>query len=61
MDKQKTSKYLEDFLYANVDEIKSLKYRYPQVAKAIVETLIIVDKKYAQGNITEGLKKYIYQ
>lgn len=61
MNKQKASKILEEFLYANVDEIKSLHYRYPELAKHIVEALIAIDKKYANGDITSGLQDYIYQ
>lgn len=59
MDKQKTTKYLEDFLQVNVDEIKSIYYRYPEVGKSILNVLEVIDKDYASGNQYDLLMEYI--
>lgn len=59
MDKQKTTKYLEDFLRVNVDEIKSIYYRYPEVGKSMLNVLEVIDKDYASGNQYDLLMEYI--
>lgn len=59
MDKQKTTKYLEDFLQVNVDEIKSIYYRYPEVGKSMLNVLEVIDKDYASGNQYDLLMEYI--
>jgi hypothetical protein len=59
MDKQKTTKYLEDFLQVNLDEIKSIYYRYPEVGKSMLNVLEVIDKDYASGNQYDLLMEYI--
>ncbi len=59
MDKQKTTKYLEDFLQVNIDEIKSIYYRYPEVGKSMLNVLEVIDKDYASGNQYDLLMEYI--
>lgn len=59
MNKQKTTKYLEDFLQVNIDEIKSIYYRYPEVGKSMLNVLEVIDKDYASGNQYDLLMEYI--